>query len=137
MKQITSSGDFDMSNLIDKEQVPIRQETKRRTLVKSVLWRFIGVVWTWIGAYFIMLLVPPTYNTAALIATFIVIYHHSTRMIMYYFYERVWNSIPWGKKDNAAPMKKRYILFWIMGIVLSILFVFLLILYVTPLIKGK
>ena len=126
-----------MSNFIDKEQVPISQETKRRTLVKSVLWRFIGVIWTWVGAFIIMLLVPPKYNTAALIATFIVIYHHSTRMIMYYFYERIWNSIPWGKKGDAAPMKKRDILFWIMGIIFSLLVVFLLILYITPLIKGK
>ena len=35
-------------------------ELKRRTILKSLIWRLIGVVWTWIRAYFIILMVPPT-----------------------------------------------------------------------------
>ena len=126
-----------MSNLmVDKKQIPTGQESRRRSLIKSILWRIVGVVWTWLGAYFIMLLVPPTYKTAALIATLIVVYHHSTRMIMYYFYERWWNSISWGKIGDTTPMNKRDIKIWTAGIVLSILFVFFLIFYVAPLING-
>jgi len=30
------------------------QEARRRTLVKSLVWRLIGIVWTWVGAYFII-----------------------------------------------------------------------------------
>jgi len=72
-------------------------ELKRRTVIKSLLWRIIGVVWTWIGAYFIILVIPPSVKNAPVIATLIVVYHHSTRMVMYYFYERIWASISWGK----------------------------------------
>ena len=61
-------------------------ESKRRTLVKSLLWRLIGIVWTWIGAYLILLFIPEKYESAAIVATLIVLYHHSTRLIMYYFY---------------------------------------------------
>jgi len=72
-------------------------ETKTRSVVKSILWRIIGVAWTWLGAYFILQFTPDRYSSAALISTFIVVFHHSTRMVMYYAYERVWNSVNWGR----------------------------------------
>ncbi len=75
-------------------------DLKRRSLVKSIIWRIIGIGWTWIGAYFIVLLLPPNLKSASLIATLIVVYHHSTRMIMYYFYERIWSSISWGRNNK-------------------------------------
>ena len=83
------------------------KELRRRSLVKSLLWRVIGVVWTWIGAYLILLLVPPSQSSAALIATLIVVYHHSTRMIMYYAYERIWTSVAWGRETAPRPMSLR------------------------------
>ena len=72
-------------------------ELKRRSLLKSIIWRVIGIAWTWIGTYFIVLLLPPNLKNAPVIATLIVVYHHSTRMIMYYFYERIWADISWGR----------------------------------------
>lgn len=113
-----------------------RNESKRRTLVKSILWRFIGVIWTWIGAYIIVLLVPPSRNTAVLIATLIVVYHHSTRMIMYYFYERLWVSISWGRAETCETIPRHEKVLWIAGTIISILLIFFLIIYVTPMIKG-
>ena len=77
------------------------KELHRRSLVKALLWRIIGVIWTWIGAYVILMFVPPSKQSAAFIATLIVFYHHSTRMIMYYAYERVWASIGWGRGKGA------------------------------------
>jgi uncharacterized membrane protein len=44
-----------------------------------------------------VLLLPEKMHNATTIATVIVIFHHSTRMIMYYFYERIWDNITWGK----------------------------------------
>jgi len=83
-------------------------ETRRRTLVKTVTWRVIGIFWTWIGAYLILVFVPDRYRSAALVSTFIVVYHHSTRMVMYYAYERIWAGIAWGKsgpgKAEGVPL---------------------------------
>ena len=114
-------------------------ELRRRTIVKSVIWRLIGVLWTWIGAYFIVLVVPPTAKNAPVIATLIVVYHHSTRMIMYYLYERYWSGISWGKYDVRTStyhsMSLRDKLLWIFGTVISIIIIFLLIVYVGPLVK--
>lgn len=115
----------------------MQKELKRRSIIKAILWRFIGIIWTWVGSYFIILFVPPRYKTAALIATLIVIYHHSTRMIMYYFYERIWASVSWGRTDGAKAMTTGEIVAWSVGIIVSLTIAFFLIVYVTPTVKGK
>ncbi|MCF6175190.1 MAG: DUF2061 domain-containing protein [Victivallaceae bacterium] len=79
-----------------------KNELKKRSFVKTIIWRVIGIVWTWIGAYFIVQLLPENMKNAATIATAVVIFHHSTRMIMYYFYERIWNNITWGKVSRNS-----------------------------------
>ena len=114
-------------------------EVRRRTIVKSLIWRIIGIVWTWIGAYFIILIVPPPWKNAAVIATLIVVYHHLTRMIMYYFYERIWTAISWGKYDleqgSVQVMSMHDKLIWIICSSFAIGIILFLIVYVAPLIK--
>lgn len=114
-------------------------ELKRRTIVKSLVWRVIGVVWTWLGAFLILLLTPERFKTATLMATAIVVYHHSTRMVMYYIYERIWSKIYWGrvhedKLETVAISSKRKLL-WIIVVTLVLALIFFLILYVNPMIK--
>ena len=115
--------------------VPKLKELHRRSLVKSLLWRVIGVVWTWIGAYIILLLVPPSHRSAALIATLIVVYHHTTRMIMYYAYERFWASVAWGRDVAPSPMSRREKVLWSAGTIVSLAVIFFLLLGVNPKIK--
>ncbi len=112
-------------------------ETNRRTLVKALLWRLIGILWTWTGAYFIILLLPESKTKAPLAASLIVIYHHSTRMVMYYFYERWWTRISWGKTDDPEPVSQREKLAWIAGTLGILGLIFYLLLVVTPWITGK
>ncbi|MBN2376385.1 MAG: DUF2061 domain-containing protein [Sedimentisphaerales bacterium] len=117
----------------------IVRESKRRTITKALLWRLIGIVWTWIGAYFILLLMPQKLRSASIMATAIVVYHHSTRMVMYYFYERIWNKIGWGRVDKDNPetvtISTKRMLIWIFVVVLALALIFFLILYVNPLMK--
>lgn len=110
-------------------------DSKRRTLVKSLLWRVIGIVWTWVGAYLILLFIPEEYKTAAIIATLIVVYHHSTRMIMYYFYERAWSSIEWGKTATVPLLNAKKKAIWSAVIILAVGSIFYLLLVVTPILK--
>lgn len=116
---------------------PKTNELHRRTLVKSLLWRLIGIVWTWIGAYIILLFVPPSHQSAALIATLIVVYHHSTRMIMYYVYERIWASITWGRSTSPCPMSRKEKVLWAFGTVAALTLLFFLLLGVQPNIEEK
>jgi len=114
-------------------------ELRRRTITKSLLWRLIGIVWTWVGAYFILLLTPQRFRSASLMATAIVVYHHSTRMIMYYFYERIWSNIGWGKvyedKLETVAISSKRKLIWVFVVTLVLILIFFLILYVNPLMK--
>jgi uncharacterized membrane protein len=108
--------------------------------VKSLLWRFIGIIWTWIGAYFIILLLPAKWQTASILATLIVVYHHSTRMFMYYLYERVWGAILWGKQGHNGAnsvMSPKEKLLWTTFVLVSLALIFYLIIVVTPMIKTK
>ena len=117
----------------------ITLELRRRTIAKSLLWRLIGIVWTWVGAYFILLLTPQRFRSASLMATAIVIYHHSTRMIMYYLYERIWSNIRWGRigedKLETVEISTKRTLIWIFIVMLVLALIFFLILYVNPLMK--
>ena len=72
-------------------------ETKKRSIVKTVIWRVIGITWTWVGAWIIVTVIPQPLATAATIATLITAYHHISRALMYYAYERGWLRIKWGK----------------------------------------
>ena len=78
-------------------------ETRKRTLVKTVAWRLIGIVWTWIGAYLILLFTPEQYRSAVVLSTLIVVFHHSTRAAMYYGYERWWAGVAWGRCEEGNP----------------------------------
>ena len=115
-------------------------ETRRRSVVKSLLWRVIGVVWTWGGAFVILLLLPAGRHQALWAATAIVIYHHSTRMIMYYFYERIWTSVKWGRTSEAAgslPMTFWQALIWMLAILAVVAAIFGMVVFAGPLMKSK
>ncbi len=115
-------------------------ETRRRSVVKSLTWRVIGVVWTWVGAYFIILLVPDSRRNAVWIATFIVVYHHSTRMIMFYFSERIWTSVGWGRVaggSGCVPMTLREKIVWALAIIITLVIIFGAIVCLGATLKAK
>jgi uncharacterized membrane protein len=64
-------------------------ETHARGWVKSIIWRIIGIfilggiVWV------------VTHDWAE--TTWITIIFHAIRTVLYYFHERVWNRISWGR----------------------------------------
>jgi uncharacterized membrane protein len=64
--------------------------TKSRSAIKAISWRIIGTIDTFVLSYFI------THKTitAASIAGLEVL----TKTILYYFHERSWNKIQWGRK---------------------------------------
>ena len=66
-----------------------------------------------------------------LAATLIVVYHHSTRMVMYYFYERLWMRIDWGR-GACAPVSFRERWAWILGTVAVLGVISYLLLVVSP-----
>jgi len=114
-------------------------ETRRRTLVKTVSWRLIGIGWTWVGAYLILLFAPERYRSAAVISTLIVAFHHSTRMVMYYGYERLWAGVTWGRCEEGSPLASDIPwttkFAWTTAIIAAIMMLLVIVLYVAPLVK--
>jgi uncharacterized membrane protein len=64
-------------------------ETHKRSMMKSITWRIIGVVLlsgiTW--------LVTRDWKEMTIITTVF----HTIRMVMYYFHERIWLRVNWGR----------------------------------------
>ncbi|CAA6692148.1 MULTISPECIES: DUF2061 domain-containing protein [unclassified Lentimonas] len=115
-------------------------ENRRRTVVKSLLWRFIGIFWTWGGAYVIILALPDSQKNALTIATLVTAWHHSTRLLMYYGYERLWAKVSWGKFDESCgqlpPLALKQKINWSVMTFACVAIVFWLLFSVTPQIKN-
>lgn len=67
-----------------------RGETKRRSVVKAITWRTLGTLDTILISY----LLTGEIKTAISIGGIEIF----TKMILYFFHERIWNTIKWGKR---------------------------------------
>lgn len=65
------------------------KEKPIRSIAKSVSWRIVGTMDTMIISW----IVTGQLNTALLIGGVEVV----TKMVLYFFHERIWNSVKWGK----------------------------------------
>lgn len=63
-------------------------ETKKRSWVKSITWRIMGVA---ILGFIAWLCTGDWTKMTIITATF-----HAIRFVLYYFHERWWNKIKWG-----------------------------------------
>ena len=64
-------------------------ETRTRALVKSLAWRIIGIFVLGIISW----LVTRSWKEMSIIT----IVFHFLRFVMYYFHERIWERIKWGR----------------------------------------
>ncbi len=67
-----------------------RGETKRRSIVKAITWRTLGTLDTIVISYFL----TGEIKTAISIGGIEIF----TKMFLYFFHERTWNTIKWGKR---------------------------------------
>ncbi|MDO5972311.1 DUF2061 domain-containing protein [Flavivirga aquimarina] len=63
-----------------------------RSVAKALSWRVVGTLDTLIVSYFIV----GEIEMASLIASV----DFLTKMVLYFFHERFWNTIKWGKGKN-------------------------------------
>jgi uncharacterized membrane protein len=76
-------------------------DTKARSWVKSVVWRLIGIVV--LGA--ISYAITGSWKQMTLIT----VIFHSIRVVLYYYHERVWERIKWGRLKHPLsdlPVKE-------------------------------
>ena len=68
------------------------KESKTRTVVKTIIWRLIATLNS-----FLVLLYLNDSNKDNLYKA---VYMNVTGFFVYYFYERIWNFIKWGKNNS-------------------------------------
>jgi uncharacterized membrane protein len=76
------------SLLIGVESNKIMNETRKRSVVKSIVWRIICIVTSIVVSFFLI----GRWDVAIAIGS---VYNVVT-MVLYYFHERLWNRIRWG-----------------------------------------
>ena len=67
--------------------------TKLRSLVKAITWRLTGTVDTFVLTY----LISRKLRIAGLVAS----WELFTKITLYYFHERAWNKITWGRMRDT------------------------------------
>jgi len=68
----------------------MKEETKKRSLVKSIAWRLMAVT----NGFLVALFFLNDLSKSAIIS----IVANVTGFVLYYIHERVWNVIKWEKK---------------------------------------
>lgn len=64
--------------------------------MKSITWRLIGVVMLWVIAY------GATKNATD--TTVITVVFHTLRFFLYYYHERVWEVVKWGRSTHPLSI---------------------------------
>ena len=77
--------------ILQKRDAHLKRETIKRSLLKTISWRVIGTLDTVVIAY----LITDRVNEALTIGGIELI----SKMILYFFHERTWNALRWGKKN--------------------------------------
>lgn len=67
----------------------VSSEKPARSIIKSISWRVIGTLDTILISWFITGKLDLAFSIGSIELV--------TKMVLYFFHERVWNSIKWGK----------------------------------------
>ncbi|WP_372746147.1 DUF2061 domain-containing protein [Lutibacter sp.] len=79
------------NNMPEKSYQEIKNTDKAtRSIVKAISWRMVGTIDTIVISFFI--------TGEIKMALSIGLVEVVTKMILYFFHERIWNLIKWGKK---------------------------------------
>lgn len=68
------------------------KSTRTRSLVKAVLYRFVGTLATF--------LIALLFTGEVVIAGGIAGVELASKILLYYFYERAWNLVSWGRQES-------------------------------------
>ncbi|MDA8596515.1 DUF2061 domain-containing protein [Flavobacteriaceae bacterium] len=67
-------------------------ETNLRSIVKAFTWRILGSLDTIIISYFVVGDLSLAFSIGSIELV--------TKMFLYFFHERIWNALKWGKKNK-------------------------------------
>jgi uncharacterized membrane protein len=74
---------------------PVSHEVHSRSLAKALTWRFTATIDAFVISYIVTSKVVIAGTTAAT--------EIFTKILIYYFHERAWALIPWGRRRSCFP----------------------------------
>ena len=74
---------------------------RSRSLVKAVTWRFVGSLDTFVLSFIIPTLFGMEMAKSAKVAVSIALIETLTKILLFYFHERAWARVPWGRADKV------------------------------------
>lgn len=77
--------------ILQKRSSKYKRETLKRSLLKTISWRVIGTLDTVLIAF---LITGRVYQALTIGGVELI-----SKMALYFFHERAWNTIPWGKNN--------------------------------------
>ena len=85
------------------------KESPLRSLSKAISWRIIASLATFLISFVIFKsLTDKTYNETLQTAGAITGVDFGAKLALYYFHERLWTNIDWGKSWRRARWKRNY-----------------------------
>jgi uncharacterized membrane protein len=71
-------------------------ESHPRSFVKAVSWRILGSLDTFVWS----LIMTGSFKVAGSIALFEIL----SKIFLFYFHERIWDLVPWGRRTAPEPL---------------------------------
>lgn len=85
---------------VSRKSKKITKDTPQRSLLKAISWRVLATLTTMIITYF----ATGSLDWALMVGAFDVV----IKLILYYFHERLWTNIQWGKSWKRRAWKRHY-----------------------------
>jgi uncharacterized membrane protein len=75
---------------------------RSRSLTKAVTWRMVGSLDTFILSFVVQQIFGLPMGRSAKVAASIALIETVTKIILFYFHERAWARVPWGRADKVV-----------------------------------
>jgi len=77
---------------------------RSRSFVKAVTWRFVGSLDTFVLSFIIPMVFGMEVGKSAKVALSIALIESITKILLFYFHERAWARVPWGRADKVVEV---------------------------------
>lgn len=92
----------------DKRETIITKDTPGRSLAKAISWRIIASLTTFLITFVIFRQrISGPYRQILEASTLVLVFDVVIKIMIYYFHERLWTNISWGKYMQRKYWKRR------------------------------
>jgi uncharacterized membrane protein len=123
--------------LIENQNIKLKPRLqKKRHIAKTITWRIIGSLDTWLISWFLVYYFGESPEQATEAASYIASLELVSKTILYYFHERIWYGLNWISDQQSIRHIIKTISWRLVGAIDTILLVFIVYYYLFNTTKG-